>query len=99
MAFPMQFRVAVAAAHEESGSSLEVAEQFGCSESWVRRLSQRRRQTGSLEPRTPKRPNTRKLDDDDLEHLRQLIADKPDLTLGELAEALGNKSSVPTVWR
>ena len=99
MAFPMEFRVLVAAAYDECGSSIEVAEDYGCSESWVRRLVQRRRETGSLEPLTPKRPDGRKLDDDDLEHLRTLIAGRPDMTLGELAEALGNKVSVPTVWR
>ena len=99
MAFPMEFRVLVAAAYDECGSSVEVAEEYNCSESWVRRLVQRRRETGSLEPLKPKRPDARKLDDDDLEHLRGLIAAKPDMTLGELAEALGNKASVPTVWR
>jgi transposase len=99
VAYPMEFRVLVAAAYDECSSSIEVAEEYGCSESWVRRLIQRRGQTGSLEPLTPKRPDTRKLDDDDLEHLRKLIADRPDMTLGELAEALGNKASVPTVWR
>ena len=99
MAFPMEFRVLVAAAYDECGSSVEVAEEYNCSESWVRRLVQRRRETGSLEPLTPKRPDGRKLDDDDLEHLRTLIAGRPDMTLGELAEALGNKASVPTVWR
>jgi len=70
-----------------------------CSESWVRRLIQRRREMGSLQPLPPKRPDNHKLDRDDLEHLRRLIEGKPDLTLGELAEALGNKVSVPTVWR
>jgi transposase len=95
----MEFRIAVAAAYDESGSSIEVAGLFGCCESWVRRLIQRRQATGSLEPLTPKRPDTRKLDDDDLEQLRQLIAAKPDMTLGELAEALDHKASVPTVWR
>ena len=99
MAFPMEFRVLVAAAYDECGSSVEVAEEYNCSESWVRRLVQRRRETGSLEPLSPKRPDGRKLDDDDLEHLRTLIAGRPDMTLGELAEALGNKASVPTVWR
>ena len=99
MAYPMEFRIAVAAAYDECGSSIEVAELFGCSESWVRRLIQRRQASGSLEPLTPKRPDTRKLDDDDLKQLRQLIADKPDMTLGELAEALDHKASVPTVWR
>ena len=99
MAFPMEFRVLVAAAYDECGSSIEVAEEYNCSESWVRRLIQRRGETGSLEPLTPKRPDARKLDDDDLGRLRGLIAAKPDMTLAELAVALGNKASVPTVWR
>ncbi len=99
MAYPMQMRLAVARAYDESGSSIEVAELFGCSESWVRRLIQRREASGSLEPLTPKRPDTRKLDDDDLARLGALIAQQPDMTLGELAEALNHKASVPTVWR
>ena len=99
MVYPMEFRILVAAAYDECGSSVEVAEEYGCCESWVRRLVQRRRETGSLQPFTPRRPDTRKLDDDDLEQLRRLIAAKPDMTLAELAEALGNKASVPTVWR
>ena len=99
MAYPMQFRVAVAAAYDESGSSIEVAELFGCSESWVRRLIQRRQANGSLAPLTPKRPDRRKLDDNDLIQLRKLIAEKPDMTLGELAQALDHKASVPTIWR
>jgi len=60
---------------------------------------QRRRETGSLQPLPPRRPDNHKLDQNDLEQLRRLIGDKPDLTLGELAEALENKVSVPTVWR
>jgi DNA-directed RNA polymerase specialized sigma24 family protein len=39
--YPMEFRIAVTAAYDECGSSIEVAELFGCSESWVRRLIQR----------------------------------------------------------
>jgi transposase len=98
--YSMEFRVAVAAAYDECGSSIEVAELFGCSESWVRRLMQRRNaRGGSLEPLPPRRPDNRRLDEADLRRLRQLIADKPDMTLGELAEALGHKASVPTVWR
>ena len=99
MPYPMEFRLLVAAAYDECGSSIEVAEQYNCSESWVRRLVQRRRQTGSLQPLTPKRPDMHKLDGADLEQLRTLIASKPDMTLAELAGALGNKASVPTVWR
>jgi transposase len=99
MAYSMEFRRAVAKAYDECGSSIEVAEQLECSESWVRRLIQRRRENGSLEPLSPKRPDNHKLDENDLRQLRRLIQDKPDMTLGELAEALQNKVSVPTVWR
>ena len=99
MPYAMEFRVAVANAYDECGSSIEVAEQFGCSESWVRDLIARRRATGSLGPLPPRRPDTRKLDEQDLARLRELIRDKPDLTLAELADAMGNKASVPTVWR
>jgi transposase len=99
MAYAMEFREAVARAYEESQSSIDVAEQFGCSESWVRRLMQRWRETGSLAPRPPKLPDNSKLTEQDEKRLVELIARTPDMTLAELAEALGNKASVPTVWR
>lgn len=99
MAYAMEFREAVARAYDECGSSIEVAEQFDCSESWVRRLIQRRRESGSLAPRPLKRPNNNKLDTGDLKRLQELIRQTPDMTLAELAEALGHKVSVPTVWR
>src|SRR5882672_10113605 len=99
MAYSMEFREAVARAHDECGSSSEVVEQFNCSESWVRRLIQRRRLTGSLAPRPLKLPNNNKLDEKDLKRLEELIRQTPDMTLAELAEALDDKVSVPTVWR
>jgi hypothetical protein len=40
MAYSMDFRCSVAQAYDECGSSIEVAEQFNCSESWVPRLMQ-----------------------------------------------------------
>ena len=99
MAYAMEFREAVARAYDECGSSIEVAEQFACSESWVRRLIQRRRETGSLAPRPQRLPDNKKLNDDDLGQLRTLILQTPDMTLAELAEAMNHKVSVPTVWR
>jgi transposase len=102
MAYSMEFRIAVAKAYDECESSIDVAEMFRCSESWVRRLIQRRRLTDSLEPLPPRRPDVRKLREPELEQLRELIERKPDMTLAELAAALGPKGgqpSVPTVWR
>ena len=46
MAYSIDYRRAVARAYDECGSSIEVAEQFACSQSWVRRLVQRRRERG-----------------------------------------------------
>jgi transposase len=99
MPYPMQYRIAVARHYDETGSSIETADVMGCSESWVRDLIKRRRETGSLDVLPSTRKYESKLDSDDLEQLARLIADKPDLTLGELADALSNKASVPTVWR
>src|SRR2546421_465079 len=99
MAYSIEFRRAVAAAYEECDSSTEVAERFACSESWVRRLIQRQRETGSLAPRPPQLPNNFKLDKSELGELGQLIAARPDMTLEELAAALSKKVSVSTVHR
>src|ERR1700677_1432598 len=90
MAYSMDFRRSVAAAHDESGSSQEVAEMFGCSESWVRRLIQRRREGGSLKPlRSARHDDQRRYDEADEQAIRELIKRKPDATLVEVAEAIG----------
>lgn len=99
MTYSMEFRVAVAKAYDECGSSDEVAEIFNCSASWVRRLIQRRRLTDSLKPLPQRHPDLRKLREPELEQLRVLIENNPDMTLGELAAALNNISSIPTIWR
>ena len=99
MAIPMAVRRAVAADHEACGSSEEVAARFGVSEAWVRRLVQRQRETGSLEPRPIQLPDNTKLKPKDLEQLTKLIADQPDMTLQELAAALTTKVSLATVHR
>jgi transposase len=100
MTYSMDYRRAVAAAHDLCGSSLEVAEQFGCSQAWVRRLIQRRRETGSLEPRPQGRPDDqRAYNDDDEQTIRQLIAAKPDATLAEVIEALGKDVHPATASR
>ena len=99
MAYPMEFRRAVAAAYDACGSSIEVAEQFRCSEAWVRRLIQRRREDGTLSPRPLKPPDNRKLKEKELSELARLIDESPDLTLQELADRLEPKVSIATVHR
>ena len=100
MAYSMDFRRAVAAAHDECGSSAEVAEHFGCSESWVRRLIQHRRERGTLEPMsTARRDEQRTYDDADEHKILDLIERRPDATLKEVAEALGKPAHESTVSR
>ena len=45
------------------------------------------------------RPDNRKLKEADLRQLEELITARPDMTLGELAAALEQKVSVPTIHR
>ena len=99
MAYPMEFRKAVAAAYDASGSSIEVAEQFHCSEAWVRRLIQRRREDGTLAPRPLRPPDNRKIKEKELSELSRLIEESPDMTLQELAHRLEQKVSIATVHR
>ena len=100
MVYSMDFRRAVAAAHDECGSSAEVAEQFGCSESWVRRLIQHRRERGTLEPMsTARRDEQRTYDDADERKILDFIERQPDATLKEVAKALGKPAHESTVSR
>src|SRR5690606_686851 len=97
--YPMEYRIAVANAYDECGSSIEVAERFGCSQAWVRRLIQRRRETGSLAPKPPRLPDNHKLDDVELEKVRTLIEQRRDMTLAELVDVLDHKIGITTAWR
>jgi transposase len=100
MAYSMDLRERVARAHAESGSSAEVAETHGCSESWVRRVTQRLRETGSLAPRSTARAgDQRAFDDADEAKIRALIGRTPDATLAEVAEAIGKPACAGTVSR
>lgn len=56
MAYPKEFRRAVAAAYDACGSSLQVAAQFHCSPAWVRRLIQRRRELHTLDRSAKAKP-------------------------------------------
>jgi transposase len=100
MGYSMDYRRAVARSYDECGSSIEVAEQFGCSQSWVRRLVQRRRERGTLEPgSSARRDDQRAYDDADEAKIRELIRARPDATLAEVAEALAKPASPASVSR
>ena len=99
MAYSMDFREAVARAYDECGSSAEVAEQFGCCASWVRRLIQRRRAGGTLAPVARRPPDRRGYGDADELRIRELIRAKPDATLAEVVAAVGKPAHPCTASR
>jgi len=58
-----------------------VAQTFGCSASWVRRLIRQRRDRGTLKPMsTAHHADLRTYDDADEQTIRELIRTRPDAT-------------------
>jgi transposase len=75
----------------------QVALKYRVSPAWVRRLKQRRRVSGSIEPRphqSGRRPGYEVYGD----RLRQAIAAQPDATLAELKQRLGLTVALSTLW-
>ena len=76
-----------------------IAERFLVSVSFVTRLLQLHRSTGSLEPRPHGGGNPAVLTPEDLERLRELIRQQPDATLEECRQRLGASCSLMTISR
>lgn len=89
-AYSMDLRERVVAACDEgTDTRAEIAERFSVSESWIRRLLQRRRETGSIAPRPRGGGQPPAFDSEGATRLRRAVAESPDATLKELAEASG----------
>jgi transposase len=100
MTFSLDFREQVVRAHAECGSSAEVAESHHCSESFVRRMTQQMRETGSVAAKSSARTDDqRAYNDKDEAVIRKLIKKKPDATLAEVAAAIGKPACTGTVCR
>lgn len=76
-----------------------VAEKYRVSKSWVRRLKQRRRETGETLPREQRRRGRVPLHETHGDALRQAVRDDPHATLAELRAKLGLTVALSTVWR
>jgi transposase len=78
----------------------EVAETFDVSPAWARRLKQRFRELGTIDPiAQARRGPAPKLTDADLARLADLVKATPDATLAELRDALAADVGATTVWR
>ena len=95
-AYSMDLRTRVLAALDAGDPTAAVADRFAVSPAWVRRLAQRRRQTGEVTPRTrtPRAPKLRAHHD----RIRELLAAAPDRTLAELRADLGVAVALSTLW-
>lgn len=96
-AISQDLRQRVLAATDAGGKTRAVACQFKVSESWIRRLKQRRADTGETAPRSSR--NRRAAFHQRHEAaLRAAVDQKPHRTLAELKAALGLRASLGTIW-
>ncbi len=79
-------------------STRVVATKYSVSESWVRRLKQRRRQSGEVAPRRAV-PGPKPSWHAYAGRLRQAIQQTPDATLAELRQRLQLTVALSTLWR
>jgi transposase len=96
-AFSMDLRERVAADCDAGMKTGKIAAKYRVSTAWVRRLKQRRRQTGSIAPMPhtvpPPRWTARS------EDIRRQVERTPDATLAELRDRLKLRVSLPTLCR
>jgi transposase len=89
----------VETASRGDGTSRQIAARSLVSISFVTRLLQLHRATGSVEPRPHGGGHPAVLTPRDLERLRELIRDRPDATLEECRQHLGSSCSLATICR
>src|SRR5215468_7613942 len=81
------------------GTIPQIAARFLVSVSFVTRLLQLHRSSGSVEPRPHGGGNPAVLTPEDLERLRELIRERPEATLQECATYLGSSCRLMTISR
>jgi transposase len=96
--YSLDLRQRVLADCDRGLSTRTVATKYSVSESWVRRLKQRRREAGELAARVPD-PGPEPSWHAYAERLREAIGQTPDATLEELREHLGLAVALSTLWR
>lgn len=88
----------VRACDERRGTRAQIAAWFGVSTSWIRRLLQRRRTTGSFAAK-PHAGGAVKMTPERCDRLLVLIREQPDATLAELRERLAAPVHGTTIAR
>jgi transposase len=94
--YSIEFRREVLADCDAGMGTMAVAIKHHVSDSWVRRLKQRRRESGEIAARPPKKKTPPKWHAY-ADRLRALVAQRPDITLRELRETLAVEISLQTL--
>lgn len=81
------------------GTRRQIAAMFGVSTSWIRKLLQRRRKTGSVAAKPRGGGRRPRLDDAGDRRLRRLVERQPDATLSELCERMDRDIGTTCVHR
>ena len=97
-AYSLDLRRRVLADCDRGQSTRTVATKYSVSESWVRRLKQRRRATGETAPRDARHGPAPSWDAY-ADRLRAAVAQAPDATLAELRQRLHLTVALSTLWR
>lgn len=93
-AFSIDLRERVVRACEQPGAvRTHISQVFNISTAFIRRLMQRRRETGCIAPR-PRGGRLPKLSKDQHPCLRELVRQQPDATLAELADRLEERTQI-----
>ena len=97
-AYSLDLRKRVLRAWDSGMDAESVAAKYEVSRAWVHRLVQRRRETGSIEPRRQTTFRARVLAAHEAT-LTALLLAQPDATLVEIRAALPTTAGLSTLWR
>jgi transposase len=97
-AYSLDLRKRVLRAWDSGMDAESVAAKYEVSRAWVHRLVQRRRETGSIEPRRQTKFRARVLAAHEAT-LTALLLAQPDATLVEIRAALPTTAGLSTLWR
>lgn len=97
-AIPVPVRERILKLYEQGRGTCEIASSFGYCVAAVRRVRQRFKERGTLEPQTHRCGRKTLLTQARKARLEQLLARRPDATLAELGAQLGRPTSTIDLW-
>ena len=95
----MDLRERILACYDaDKGSRQDIADRFCVSLGMVKKLLQQRKATGDIGPRHHYSGRKPKITPAHKQEFRRLVAERPDITLEELREAVGVPCSLPAIF-